>query len=357
MRKINIYFIEDNTNAYTRMENTLDHIRYTLRDIDPRYKSINITGLNPLNLPKISSDEECKNELKRRFEHRPPHVMVLDWELRWGQDPENPNYSFQFDGDQIIEFIDKETQYTPYIIFTSTRSDRTFPEIVEGAQLRRLYPHTINLIKKSSLTLTDEQHEGYDFNVAVESMRMGIDYALMKEIPLTIFKFPDYEEYRYIKNDSGKWEQKTIKPFAIQGKESKQDITVTPDEIVSFLIIGGYYAIILLRNEELELYMCHFKTHQNNRISQEKLKNKLPFLKSSSFLLYNERYLDNTTRGSYSLSLPNNNQYAALERNLRKHVERTYDLWNDMQDSKEQIEHEKINPFYDVFCGFDTIDP
>ncbi|GAB5417053.1 MAG: hypothetical protein Crog4KO_19190 [Crocinitomicaceae bacterium] len=353
---VNLYLIEDSPNSYDKILGTLDTIKENLKEIDTKYNCINIQPINPSALLGITSEKDCTEELKERFKRRPPHVIVLDWELYWGNDPENPNISVTFDGDQIIHFIDKETAYNPYIIFTSNRSDKIYPSVVEGDRLERLLPHTINLLRKSVLTLPSDMHQGYEYNSALEALRMGVDYALTREIKITVFDFPEFKDYEYIQNSNKKWVQSLETPFAVTGKQSRQDILVSPNEIICFINAADYYAVVLWMEDAVQLKMCHFT--RDNRVSKQKLQFRLPFLRSGDFILYNERYFDSARVGKYSFSLPEKGAYGPFERILQEHVELTYGLWAKIDESgTSAIAFENINPFYDAFQAFDSVEP
>lgn len=358
MRRINIYIIEDSLIPFNRMKATLESIKYDLGQVrSSKYGGIRIIGINPSDskLGSITSQGECELYLESKFQKRPPHVIILDWELKWGYDEENTNFFYSFDGDRVIEYIDRNTHFTPYIIFSSTRKDKSFPDIVEGIGLERLYPHTINLIKKSSLTLQDEEQKGYEYNVAIESVRMGVDYALSKEIPLTVFDFPTFEQYQY-EEVNGAWVEQNPNIFAIRGNEkSVRDILVRQHEIVSIIVGGEKFAIVLWKDNSLKLLMCHFKRKKGSHNSKSSVHARFPFLTRADFLLYNEMYFESLAKGYYRFNVQDKTAFVAFRDMLKDHVIKTDDhlLEMDIEGKK----NEEINPFYHAFCAFDEVEP
>ena len=356
MRRINIYVIEDNLHPYNRMLSTLRSIQYDLDKVSKsKYGGIKIIGFNPSELEPITTEKECTSHLDDTFGKHPPDVIILDWELKWGFDEKNSHISYPFDGDRIIKFIDSSTEYTPYIIFTSTRANRQFPDIVEGMGLARLFPHTINLIKKSSLTLEDDQHEGHEYSIATESVRMGIDFALSKKMLITVFDFPKVEDYVFIK--TGKtWERKRKNIFSISGNpSSKKEIFVGQNEIVAFLLAKEKYAVILWREGIIHLLMCHFESAGNERIRKAQVHSLFPFLRSVDFLLYNEKYFNSLRKNFYSFDVPDARGFQKFIKQIQKHVVKTDDHLAELNSDK--VEVEDINPFFHAFCAFDKVEP
>lgn len=356
MRRINIYIIEDSLAPFNRMKATLESIQNDLDQVSSsKYGGIKIIGINPSELGSITSHDECEIYLENEFRKRPPHVIILDWELKWGDDEDNPNFYFSFDGDQVIEYVDRRTLFTPYIIFTSTRENKSFPSIVEGMGLERLYPHTINLIKKSSLTLKDKEQKGYEYNVALESVRMGVDYALAKEIPLTVFDFPEFEKYKH-KEVNGAWTEQNSNIFAFSGnKISTREILVQQHEVVSIIVGGEKFAIVLWKDDSLQLLMCHFKRTKGGHNSKSSVHARFPFLTGADFLLYNEMYFESLVKGHYTFNVPDPKAFSRFRNMLNYHVVKSDDHLLEMDTEGMKIE--EINPFYHAFCAFDKVEP
>jgi hypothetical protein len=274
---INIVIIEDK-------KDQLDDIIFNVNDLllefklmskyrDTRFKIIPID--TRIQLIHHSEGVELQiNELLSRVD---PHILIVDYDLEWSKE------RYVFDGDRIVELIEKNIKINPFIILASSQFEhKKHPSVlVDSGRIPASAKWQIN---KGSFM--DEWGKDSPKRRDVKDLLIkGIDYIESLRLKFKVFRFPD-EEY-LLRN------QKTPYELMLDYRKEEKSlhaISLRSDQIVSIVLGYRYtYALIIYSSTgNLIIFCCHFV----HNLGKSEVLNKYEFLKDGPGMVYNPKYLE-----------------------------------------------------------------
>jgi len=284
---MNIYIVEDDIDCLDLIYKNVDDAVISVRgQWHEKYDEVQCIKLDTLDYSITDSSSQINNnKLLSIFEDAQPHVLILDWELKWGKE------NISFNGDALLSLIDRERQnWNPYVIFTSSKNPTKLLSILGGKDLKRIFPTSIMLLEKSFLLERSRKTRSY--TVVKEALKQSMEYASIHSIELNVYPMPNHDDYRPIlsinENGDDRWEL-VEKAFAVSLNKSfiGKVETYSKDEIVA--ILTGFretYGVVLWKNSELIIQLCHFSNKPKLKFFQKKY----PFLVPIPGIFYNKTY-------------------------------------------------------------------
>lgn len=272
---INIVVIEDKEDQLEDIENNLHSLLGEFKMM-PEYKDSKF-NLIPIDTRKevINDAEGIQLHVENLMDRINPHILIIDYDLEWGV------RRVVFDGDRIVELIEKNKGLNPYVILASSQFDqKKHPKIL--VESGRIPARAKKQLNKGSFTAewTRDDPKRRDVKDAIVT---AIQYVEGLKISFDVFKFPtrkdliDTQEDGYMLN-------------CRQEGKNLHTIRLQSNQIVAILLGERYtYSLIVLSSSGNLIPFC---IHFVNNIGKSALLNRYKFLNDGLGVIYNPDYLE-----------------------------------------------------------------